>query len=147
MSDPFSVAGSAVGIVSLGLAVCQSVVRYYDAYKGQGDEIKEMLERTSRLVSVLKLLKLRLDNYTIAYPQPVDQILACLASFENAVTRLGALIRKCEHAAASDTFQQKLCTVGRKSLYPFRQKTLRAWAESVSESKKDIDVVIGILQL
>ncbi|KAH7053067.1 hypothetical protein B0J12DRAFT_43999 [Macrophomina phaseolina] len=147
MSDPFSVAGSAVGIVSLGLAVCQSVVRYYDAYKGQGDEINDMLERTSRLVSVLKLLKLRLDNYTIAYPQPVDQILACLASFENAVTRLGALIRKCEHAAASDTFHQKLCTVGRKSLYPFRQKTLRAWAESVSESQKDIDVVIGILQL
>lgn len=79
MSDPFSVAGSAVGIVSLGLAVCQGIIGYYNAYKGQEDEVDEMLEKTSRLASILKLLKPHLDRHKVAHPQTIDQLMSCLA--------------------------------------------------------------------
>ncbi|KAK7710109.1 hypothetical protein SLS57_008446 [Botryosphaeria dothidea] len=94
MSDPFSVAGSAVGIVSLGLAVCQGIIGYYNAYKGQEDEVDEMLEKTSRLASILKLLKPRLDRHKAAHPHTINQLMSCLASFDQAVAKLNTLIKK-----------------------------------------------------
>ena len=42
MGDPFSVAGSAVGVISLGLAICQSLISYYGSWKAYDDEIKSL---------------------------------------------------------------------------------------------------------
>jgi hypothetical protein len=40
MGDPFSVAGSAVEVISLGLQVCQGLALYINKYKSADKEIR-----------------------------------------------------------------------------------------------------------
>lgn len=41
MSDPLSVAGTAVGIASLGIQVCQGLIKYLQAVNDRNEEIKD----------------------------------------------------------------------------------------------------------
>lgn len=45
MMDGLSVAGSAAGIISLGIQVTQSLTDYYEAYKGQQLEITNIAKK------------------------------------------------------------------------------------------------------
>jgi hypothetical protein len=53
MSDPLSVAGTAVGIVSLGLQVSQGIIKYMQAIKGRKNEIQDSIQEVQRVVSLL----------------------------------------------------------------------------------------------
>ncbi|KAF5540053.1 hypothetical protein FNAPI_10593 [Fusarium napiforme] len=57
MSDPLSVAGSAVGIISLGIQVCQGLISYLQAFKGQNQDIQESLNEVQTVISILYSLK------------------------------------------------------------------------------------------
>ena len=56
MSDPFSVAGSAVGVISLGISVCQGLVTYCSQYKSFNDGISNMIRKVQGLNDILAAL-------------------------------------------------------------------------------------------
>jgi hypothetical protein len=56
MTDPFSVAGSAVGVASLGIRVCQGLISYYQDWKSQDDDIKAAVRSLEDLEQTLELL-------------------------------------------------------------------------------------------
>ncbi|KAI6753980.1 hypothetical protein HG530_013156 [Fusarium avenaceum] len=53
MSDPLSVAGTAVGIVSLGIQVCQGLINYIQAAKGRKDEIQDSIQDVQQVVLLI----------------------------------------------------------------------------------------------
>lgn len=57
MSDPISLAGTAVGVVSLGLSVCQGLISYYSAVRDCPKEAKNMLQKLEGLKDVLEVLE------------------------------------------------------------------------------------------
>lgn len=57
MSDPLSVTGSAVGVISLGLAVCGEIVAYSRACRDYGDDIRSMTTKDESLCIPLKVLR------------------------------------------------------------------------------------------
>jgi hypothetical protein len=56
MADPFSAAGSAVGVVALGLEVCKGLVWYIGKVKGEKQELSHISERLDELADVLENL-------------------------------------------------------------------------------------------
>ncbi|KAI9747499.1 MAG: hypothetical protein M1835_002063, partial [Candelina submexicana] len=54
MVDPFSVAGSAAGIVSLGLQVCGGLITYCRAWRSHDKDVEETLEKLTELHFTLK---------------------------------------------------------------------------------------------
>ena len=56
MSDPLSVAGSVVGIVSLGIQVTQSLFDYYSSVKSQYADAAQTIRGLERLMGVLESL-------------------------------------------------------------------------------------------
>lgn len=62
MADPFSVAGSAVGVISLGLAVGQGLLAYYGPLKAYDEQIHDVSDRIKSFSSTLKALKAVLAN-------------------------------------------------------------------------------------
>lgn len=62
MSDPLSVPGAAVTVVSLGLSVCQGLIAYYGPYKAFHKEIDYTLRRSNGLIKTLKVPKNILDG-------------------------------------------------------------------------------------
>lgn len=49
MSDPLSVPGSAVGIISLGLSLCNAIVRYARNAQGQSDDMKYLATKATNI--------------------------------------------------------------------------------------------------
>ena len=56
------VAGSAVGIASLGIQICQGLLSYYDDWKGYHSDISSTYESIDDLSRTLILLKASLHN-------------------------------------------------------------------------------------
>ena len=54
MADPLSVAGSVVGIISLGIQVTTSLVSFYNTYKGREADIVHITEKLDGLLVVLR---------------------------------------------------------------------------------------------
>lgn len=68
MGDPFSVAGTAIGITPLGIQTCQILHRYYSQTKGSHDDIDNMLRHVEGLQGILDCLrqvkdKIEIDNH------------------------------------------------------------------------------------
>ncbi|KAL2830590.1 hypothetical protein BDW59DRAFT_158497 [Aspergillus cavernicola] len=43
MADPFSVAASVSGVLSLGIEVCKGIIKYCDAWRAVADNIRGMI--------------------------------------------------------------------------------------------------------
>lgn len=87
MSDPISIAGSAVGVVSLGISVLQGLVRYCSKYKNKDADVAALSSRCEALQSIFELLQPRLRE--IHHDPPVIAVLDnCITSCQSTLTRL-----------------------------------------------------------
>lgn len=56
MSDPISVAGSALGVVSVGIQVCQGLLSYYNAWRSYNSQISHCYNTIEGLNATLENL-------------------------------------------------------------------------------------------
>ncbi|KAM0799534.1 ankyrin repeat-containing domain protein [Usnea florida] len=64
MTDPLSVAGSVVGVISLGIQVTQSLLNFYNAFEHQDSELVHMIDRLNSLLNIFRgLRKTVLDRH------------------------------------------------------------------------------------
>ena len=54
MGDPFSITGTAVGITSLGIQVCQIIFRYYSQFRGIHEDLNKVVQYADGLQICLK---------------------------------------------------------------------------------------------
>jgi hypothetical protein len=57
MAEAFGIAGSAVGIVSLGIQITQGLLKYYGSWKGQDIDIASICASLDSLSESLKILE------------------------------------------------------------------------------------------
>lgn len=147
MADPFSVAGSAVGVISLGISVCQGLVNYYSAFKGQDDEVGEIVGKVERLRDLLEVLQHRLSSprhrYSVSVTKVEQNIVACAMSLK----KLDETLSKCTQESTPDDLRHKLRATSRRMLYPFKQKTLQDLSATVSQCQSDLATAMHILQM
>src|SRR5271155_743658 len=60
--DGLSVAASVAGIISLDIQVTQSLIDFYEAYKGQKSDIANTAKKLENLLCVLESLRRQLTN-------------------------------------------------------------------------------------
>lgn len=124
MAEAFGVAGSAVGVISLGIQVCQGLLAYYDSWKGCHQDIEttsksiaslsEILERVSRVAG-------NQSNEGEAVDKQVNKIaIQCLANIE----ALSMELRKFERYPESSDVRAKIRSHLRRLYYPFKESTL-----------------------
>lgn len=53
MSDPLSIAGSVLGLLTLGLQVSKQLHDYYTKYKSRDDDLQHLLQKIDRLSTCL----------------------------------------------------------------------------------------------
>ncbi len=64
MADPFSVAGSAVGVVSLSLSVCQGLFQYYNACREGPEDVISLRHSLEGLIRALDVLRSTMNDDT-----------------------------------------------------------------------------------
>lgn len=141
MSDPLSIAGSIVGILSLGITLSQGLFDYYAAYQDYNTDIALASKRLRYLLQVFRTLHDGLRQRKFGTDERVlcNEISSCIEDCSDLVTELETELSKLSSTPRRDTIIEPR-HVGHRLLYPFRKSTL----EKLSE---DIDSILRCLLL
>jgi ankyrin repeat domain-containing protein 50 len=147
MGDPLSVAGTAVGIVSLGLQVCQSLVSYYQSVKDQSKDISTTLQSLERLTKTLENFEATVNRRRFTKQQSslvtdIEQhIYACEDAIEELDQELGKFI------TPGSGVRHMIKSTTRKATYPFKQGTLMKLRENVQDVLDNLALATNALLL
>ncbi|KAL4808112.1 hypothetical protein BDV18DRAFT_96177 [Aspergillus unguis] len=152
MADPFSAAGSAVGVISLGLTVSQGFLAYYRPYKSFHEEIETVttrMEALNRILGVIQTLTTEvnlLNCPSVAQSTQIatDTILSC----KSVLQKLQAVLnRLCASTPQGRLPIAELKAHVNRLLYPFRRETLMSVIENVSWLQDNLNTSLQMLQI
>lgn len=152
MSDPFSVAGSAVGVISLGLTACQGFLAYYGPYKSFHEEIKDVTTQMEALICILKALQNLIAKASIlnvpSMAESTQIANSTIVSCQSALQRLHKTLDRCYASRRSGILATaELKAHVNRSLYPFRRETLISLIENVSWLRDNLNISLQMLQM
>jgi chaperonin cofactor prefoldin len=153
MSDPFSVTGSAVGVASLGLTICQGFLLYYGPYKSFHDDVDEVVSRIQSLNDLLALLQKVVTESDATDTSPATQsgdlvTQKNIKSCHQGLNRLQKMLDKCHRTCPPGREKaSRLRTQVDRLLYPFRRETLMNLMETVSWLQANVDTTLQVLHL
>ncbi|KAF2791790.1 hypothetical protein K505DRAFT_248099 [Melanomma pulvis-pyrius CBS 109.77] len=141
MADPFSVTGSAVGVVALGLEVCKGLAWYIGNVKGEKSEVSQISERLDKLADILENLtnilgKLKPVPGSVIDPSTIltsTDILAC----SNALDNIREKLQSSNNARQNQCFRDSVRYWKSRLSYPFRREDLiflKKMVESVQQN-------------
>ena len=148
MAEALGVAGSVVGIVSLGIQLTQGLLKYYGSWKDQDSDISDMCASLDSLQRTLTIL-----SKTIQPPARFS--MSIKDSLEKNVNRINGALEKLkdELGKIQGTESPKpgarsaMRRHVRRALYPFREETLSKIQRVVSEACSNLDLALQVLQV
>jgi hypothetical protein len=142
------VAGSVVGVVSLGIQVCGGLINYYQDFKSQDENISATLTNLEDLVQTLELLEATLsrhDSESALYATNLEHIRKLSSHTYDGFKKLEAILDKFSPSEASNV-REKLHIVYRKTLYPFQKKTIQELGDVIDDLRSNLKLVLQVLQ-
>lgn len=139
MGDPFSAAGTAVGIVSLGLQVCQGLISYYDKWKSFDEDIIRIHGKLDGLRKTLENLeKEHLPKLKDSNTKAVDDVNEKILSCDDSIRKLKAVLEKCHSSHLANSVQGKTYKLFQRFCYPFKKDTLHELNVSVTSLQENL---------
>jgi hypothetical protein len=139
------VAGTAVGIASLGIQVCQGLLDYYDSWKSYDSDISSTYIAITDLSKTLILLRTTLHQQ--ADEERVGRVRTCVKDCEDALLKLDKKRDSLQKYSQPEGLRQKMWAGLQKTWYPFRKETLEALKASVADIQERLKLALQVLQL
>ncbi|KAF6824120.1 vegetative incompatibility protein HET-E-1 [Colletotrichum musicola] len=149
MADPLSVAGTAVGIVSLGIQVTQSVHDYYVSFKSQPSDTSQLLQKLKDLQALLGQLLSHLLTDRKARPGDdvvLQRIRSNLEKLDAGILKLKFEAEKFHLQTPAEGFQAAIKTTARRLAYPFKIATLQGLEKEIENLKSHVSLALSLLQ-
>ena len=148
MGDPISVTGTVVGVISLGIQVSQSLVNFYNSYKGQNSDLAHTTDKLNSLLEIFQSLKKTLsDRKFLADEQDlVKSIETSIQNCDELIHELQDEVQKFNKMSSREPIAT-IKIAGRRLTYPFRQSTLQKVDEDVKDIRTNISSALDALQL
>lgn len=145
MTDPFSVAGTAVGITSLGVQVCQGLFRYYSHFRGYHDDIDGLLNNIEGRRGIFKALvlvkqKIETDNH-----EPSEQLQVALLACEAALKSLDTKLKRCTEAKVPMAMLDRGKAAKNRFLWPFKKDTVMGMQAMLDKLQANLHLALLIL--
>ncbi|KAJ4345321.1 uncharacterized protein N0V89_011451 [Didymosphaeria variabile] len=136
--------GTAVGVASMGIQVCQGLLEYYQSWKGYEEDIREAYSAITELSRTFKLLEegLTMQRTSTLVSQAQESLMAC----KDGVQQLEKKLKKL-HKEAPNGFKEKAHASRLRLLYPFKKSTLEKFKEITQELLLRLAVAIDVLVL
>ncbi|KAM0420773.1 hypothetical protein ACHAPT_011434 [Fusarium lateritium] len=139
MSDPLSVAGSAAGIISLGIQVCKGLAEYADAVRGRQQDVGDGMDEVRSLLAVFKSLEQTITRIETDSPKNARSLLEHLRQAEGKLQSLEeVLIEVGIPVNASSSIKGKMKETYRAAIYPMKKSKLEG-------ARKNVQSVLSIL--
>ena len=148
MVDPISVAGTAVGVISLGIQVTQSLVKFYSSYKGQTSDLVHTTGKLDGLLEILQSLRKTLSDRKFQADERslVEGIEASIKDCDGLIEELQLEWQQFSKAS-SKGIMGGIKIAGRRATYPFRQSTMQKLDENIDEILANLSFALEVLQL
>lgn len=144
MADAVS---TAVGVISLGIQVCQGLTSYYQSFKGQDRKIADILQHIDTLCNILEVIQTCLSNLNGSQLNAVPQVENSVTHCAAAITKLNDLLVKCRHTTIPTNSKERMQILGRKLVFPFQQSTLDDLIDTVKGMQGNTDLALHALQM
>ncbi|KAF7854122.1 uncharacterized protein EAF02_011740 [Botrytis sinoallii] len=112
----------------------------------EADEIDGIAQRTQALHTTLKDLQASLGSLHSNHTSAVTLVAATVASCADNIRTLETTLQKCQLSVPFGT-REKICFLGKKAIFPFRQATLQRLENIVCKLQANVDMAIMALQL
>ncbi|KAH0435445.1 hypothetical protein CcaCcLH18_04837 [Colletotrichum camelliae] len=147
MSDPFSIASGAVGIVSLGLEVVKGLYEYCSTLRDQSSDIARIHDNLSRLHDLLGNLRRQLDARR--FHSDDINVLACvegrILECKESIQELKKVTDRFNYSH-NNSFRAALKAKVRRATYPFQQRTLQKLEGNVNSIFRQVLFSLQLLQ-
>ena len=147
MGEPLSVTGTAAGIVSLGLTVCQSLISYYGPWSAYGEEMSELACKAEGLKTTLQTVQGTLEKFESTESIQTMEVQTGIMSCKEALQRLEKEIEKCKKTQSPSDIREKLQAIRKRVLYPFKRETLLWLKNTVEGLQTNLNTSFQVLQL
>jgi hypothetical protein len=137
--------GTAVGIASFGIQVCQGLLWYYDAWKGYDSDLSSTYDAIADLSKTLTLLKDTLQQE--GHKERVERVRRCVNSCVDTLRGLEDKRHSLQNYAQPEGLRQKMRSGVQRAWYPFRKETLLALKVSVVNVQERLKLALQGLQL
>jgi chromosome segregation ATPase len=140
MSDPFSIASGAVGIISLGIQLCKQITEYAEAFRDYDADIESIGLKAESLKGPLKQLRDFVEDTQVTESETASDIAEKASQLERHLKRLENRLAKAK-PVISDSLKEKLRNKWKNVAYPVRAR------DALRDIKDDLDSVQSTIQL
>ena len=148
MAEALGVAGSVVGIVSLGIQLTQGLLKYYGSWKDQDNDISDMCASLDSLQRTLTILSKTIQPPARFGMSIKDSVEKHVNRIHSALERLKDELRKVQGTESPKPGSRSAMRRHvRRALYPFREETLSKIRRVVFEARSNLDLALQVLQV
>ena len=147
MADPFSIAASAVGLISLGIQVTQSLIGICDSYKNFDEDLVRTTEKLRFLFEIFKSLEKSISDPSFQENEGdlIQKIITSIESCDESIQELNDEWKKLTESPKG--MKKSIETAGRRIAYPFRKRTLQRIEEDIDDICKHLSFALEVLRL
>ena len=153
MTDPFTAASGAIGIISLGITVCQGFINYYSTWKDQDGDIKHTIGSINTLSSILAPLRKALDHQQLDHTgkaqieQSIESCETAIHSLEKKLNKIRGYQPQSFSSTSTLRVRENVRNFYNRAKYPFKESTLAKLREIVSNARDNLQLAVVVLQL
>lgn len=145
--EGFAVASSAAGLVSLGLTMCQELLKFYASWKGAEDDVKRMYSSVEMLTKNFICLRSSIQQTRFSR-DVVARVEESIAMCESGVVALKKKLSKINGVLhANRGWSHKLKSQFQRALYPFKESTIVKLKEICSDLQGNLTLALETLQM
>ncbi|KAJ5930853.1 hypothetical protein N7466_006346 [Penicillium verhagenii] len=145
MSDPFSVTGSAVGVISLGLCLCGEIVQYAQSVQGQDDDIRYLETKATNVRLLLRELRYLIEEKRYDLPEIAADLESKALDLKVYLDSLSAKIKQYgpPQVATKSTHSRAKSTI-KRAFYPFKKDALFEVRDCLDSMGRDLDAALTV---
>jgi hypothetical protein len=149
MGDPFSVAGTAVGITSLGIQTFQVLYHYYAEFKGHHEDIDSVLQQVEGLRGLLEILQGKEDELKCLdiVPSSLSGFKMAIADCKEALAKLRTMAEKSIAIDTGKGWKTRLVNMQKRVTWPFKKETLKELQGNLTVFKDNISIALQCVGL
>lgn len=147
MADPVSVAGSALGVISIAIQVCQGLLSYYNAWRSYDVHVSHVYNKIHGLNATLQNLQSSFEKLDSTKSPAVQNVLQSITSCDAGVDTLRITFEKFRSIKAPQGVREKLHSYSRQTMFPFKQDTLQSMKAIVTDLQNNLDSALQVLEL
>jgi hypothetical protein len=146
MADPFSVAGTAVGIISLGIQTCKGIVWYIDTAKDAKEKAERLRREVEQLADILESLETTVTQAGLSSTSTLTVtftgISACASALEQIKERLGT-----RSSIGQSLIKTRIQIIKERLYYPFKEGELVYWKNALDHVQQHLQTALLALQM